>query len=542
MASRKRTTIKLSTKGTILHAPQPPIEAQSGDSSPMRLSERLDVNLTYLKSIFANASDIHFREFRIFDGRPAAIIYIQGLTDKAEIDDNLLRPLAQPNHAVDRVIEHPHRLPLGVLFEEYVHIAGAKQVATLQEAIKMVIEETNVLLLVEDEPVALAVSAAKSPDRAVEEPNTEAVIRGPRQGFNENIQTSLALLRTRIRSTAFCVESFDLGRYTKTTVALCYIDGIASSNLVDEIRSRLKRIDIDGIIDSGYIEELIEDSPHSPFPQIQNTERPDVVVSQLLEGKVAILANGSPFALILPINFWGLMQASEDYYERYMIANAIRALRFIFLFINLYLPSLYVAITTFHQEMLPTKALLSIAAAREVTPFPAVVEALIMEITFEALREAGVRLPKTVGSAISIVGALVIGQAAVQAGIVSAPMVIVVSITGIGSFVIPRYNLAITLRMLRFPMILLAGTLGLFGIVVTTLAVIIHLSSLRSAGIPYLSPVIPFHWRDMKDAIVRAPRWAMQQRPAESGKANPRRESNATRKSRRLPSRQRARS
>ena len=255
--------------------------------------------------------------------------------------------------------------------------------------------------------------------------------------------------------------------------------------------NRLKRIEIDGILESGYIEEMIEDNPYSPFPQIMTTERPDIACSNLLEGRAVILVEGTPFSLIAPISFFSLIQSHEDYYQRFMIGTIIRWLRYLFLGVSLLFPSLYVAILTFHQEMVPAQLLLSMAASREAVPFPAIVEALLMEIAFEALREAGVRLPKQIGSAVSIVGALVIGQAAVQAGLVSAPMVIIVAITGISSFMIPRYVAGIAIRMLRFPIMLLAATLGLLGIMMAIIAIAIHLCTLRSFGVPYLAPLAP---------------------------------------------------
>lgn len=534
MRSRKYNRIKLGNLQPSNTLSTEDVVSSPEESLNLGLSRQLEINLKYLHAAFDRASDIVFHEFVILDGRFAVLIFIDGLSDTKQIDADILYSLTHPK---DVHGGESHRIALDVLAKEYLTLSGMQQIDTLADAVKTVVEETSVLLLVDDEPFGLALSVSGGKTRGIEEPNTEAVIRGPREGFTESIGTSLTLIRRRIRSANLKVEMSQVGTLTKTKVAICYIDGLAEPDMVDEVRRRINRIETDGIIDSGYIEEFIEDTPVSPFPQIQNTERPDVVTSVLLEGKVSILVDGSPFALIAPVNFWGMMQASEDYYERYMIANAIRILRYGFLFVNLFLPSLYVAVTTFHQEMLPTKALLSIAAAREVTPFPALVEALIMEVTFEALREAGVRLPKTVGSAISIVGALVIGQSAVQAGIVSAPMVIVVSITGIGSFVIPRYNLAIALRMLRFPMIFLAGTLGLFGIVVGTLAIVIHLSSLRSVGVPYLDPVAPFNRNNMKDVFIRVPHWAMKERPHQTSKQNPRRQTEATRPKNRIPSR-----
>lgn len=243
------------------------------------------------------------------------------------------------------------------------------------------------------------------------------------------------------------------------------------------------------------------------------TERPDVVCANLLEGRAVLMIVGTPISLVAPVSFFSIFQSHEDYYERFWIGSAIRALRFLFLVLSLFFPSMYVAITTFHQEMLPTNLLLSIASAREGVPFPAIVEAIMIEITFEALREAGIRLPKQVGSAVSIVGALVIGQAAVQAGIVSAPMIIVVSITGIASFMVPRYSIGLAIRLLRFPIILLAGSLGLIGVMLAFVILIIHLATLRSFGTPYLSPIATVQKNAMQDTMIRSPLWKMNNRP-----------------------------
>lgn len=309
-----------------------------------------------------------------------------------------------------------------------------------------------------------------------------------------------------------------VGELTRTEVAVAYLEQIANADVVQEIRSRIQRIQIDGVLESGYIEQLIEERSFSPFPQYLVTERPDYIVSALLEGRVAILTDGTPFVISGPMTFWGFLQAGEDYYDRVLFANMIRFIRLILLMAALLLPSIYVALTTFHQQMIPTKLLLSIAAAREGVPFPALVEALLMEGTFEALREAGVRLPKQIGQAVSIVGGLVVGQAAVQAGIVSAPMVIVVSLTGIASFTIPRYNFSFAFRILRFPMILLAGMFGLYGITAGLLCILIHLAGLSSLGVPYLFPVSPVTFQGLKDAIFRAPLWTMYFRPQTEGK------------------------
>lgn len=314
------------------------------------------------------------------------------------------------------------------------------------------------------------------------------------------------------------MEQKTVGRLSKTDLVITYIEGIAEDSLIQEIHDRIDRIDIDAIVESGYIEELIDDNPFSVFPLVGHTERPDRVVGNLLEGNVGIIIDNTPFCLIAPQTFFQLIQSPEDYYQRYITASFIRMLRYLNLIISLLLPSIYIAVTTFHQEMLPTSLLLSLAAAREATPFPALIEALMMEIAFEGLREAGVRLPRAVGSAVSIVGALVIGQAAVEAGIVSSPMVIIVATTGIASFIIPGYEQANSIRILRFPMMFLAGFMGLYGIFLGVLILQIYILRLRSFGVSYFSPVAPLEVSNLKDIFVRAPWWAMKRRPGYQGK------------------------
>lgn len=509
-------------------------EVSRDDRTSDALSGHLAEDIDSIRSVIGASGDVVFRPFELFDGRPAYLVYISGLSDEQQIDSDIFKPLTKGGTTVHSYTANAPA-DLRTIGDAFVTAGSTEQVATLEEALHHVVVGLQVLLLVDGEPHGLAISIGGGEQRGVEEPETEAVIRGPREGFTEDLRTSITLLRRRIRSTELVVEFRTIGRYTQTKVALCFLRDIINPSLVDEMRQRLDRIDIDAIIDSGYLEELVEDNAFSPFPQLQNTERPDVVASALLEGRLALISEGSPFALIAPIDLWGALQAAEDYYERYPIVNLIRWLRYLFMGIALYLPSLYVAITTFHQEMLPTKLLISIAAAREVTPFPALVECLLMEVTFEALREAGVRLPKTVGSAISIVGALVIGQSAVEAGIVSAPMVIVVAITGIASFVIPRFSFAIAIRMLRFAMILAGGLIGVFGIVMLTVAVVIHLSSLRSLGVPYLQPVSPFSRSSTGDVVLRAPQWAMRRRPEQTSRQNVRRQSAAMAPDQRVP-------
>jgi spore germination protein KA len=293
-----------------------------------------------------------------------------------------------------------------------------------------------------------------------------------------------------------------------------YIKGIANEDILGEVRRRLDGIRIDGILESGYIEDLIQDEVWTPFPTVYNSERPDVIAGGLLEGRVAILVEGTPFVLMVPVVLDSFLQSAEDYYQRYDFATFIRMLRFVSFLIALLFPSLYVAVVTYHQEVLPTSLMLNLAAQRENVPFPPIVEAFVMEVIFEILREAGLRMPKAVGNTISIVGALIIGQAAVEAGIVSSAMVIVVALTAITNFVIPSLSFAIAIRLLRFVFLVLAGTLGMYGIAVGLLMMVLHLASLRSFGIPYLKPFAPFAPSGLKDAVFRFPLWSMNRRPA----------------------------
>ncbi|PFN96079.1 hypothetical protein COJ85_24725 [Bacillus sp. AFS076308] len=474
----------------------------------------LSINIDRLKQLFEDCSDIVFRQI-IAGEVEACLLFVDGLIDTNSIQ---LHGISQMLREVER-----ERVTADFIIERIISVSSVTEITKLDDAVKNILKG-NTVLLVDKVSTGIVIDAKGGQRRGVTEPETESVVRGPREGLTESLRVNTALVRQKIRSNRLKTIAKDVGEETKTGIAIMYIDGLVSPNLLEEVQARLDRIKIDGVLESGYIEELIEDNPWSVFPQIQNSERPDTIAANLLEGRVAIIIDGTPLALVMPATFWQFLQASEDYYHRYHISIFLRLLRIIFVFIALTLPSIYVAVTTYHQEMIPTNLLFSIASSREAIPFPAFVEAMIMEISFEALREAGVRLPKIVGQAVSILGALVIGQAAVEAGIVSAPMVIVVSLTGIASFTIPRFNMAISVRLLRFPFIVLAGMFGLFGIVLGILIILTHLSKLRSFGIPYLSPVSPLSMKGLKDVFIRVPWWSMNQRPNQTVKVDMTRE------------------
>ncbi|WP_066288180.1 spore germination protein [Bacillus sp. FJAT-29937] len=507
--------VKLRNKKKLFDFINEKLPVPSIDQSEI-LNSDLSANESALKEIFQNCSDFVLRPIYVFNEIKILLVYIDGLIDTKSLEEVFLKPL---------MFEGP---PKGsgelqtfgnVIEQQLFSSAQVKNVSTLKDLVDGVLK-ANVGVIIDGEQKALIADMKGFEKRGIDEPQTEVTVRGPRDGFIESIRTNTSLIRRRIRSPKLKFEPFTIGEYSKTDIAIAYIEGIAPNSLIEEVRKRVERIKIDGILESEYIEEFIEDFPFSPFPQIQNTERPDVVTANLLEGRVAIFVDNTPFVLIVPMTFWGGLQAAEDYYERFIYTTFIRMIRFTLLNIAQFLPSIYVALTTYHPGLIPTTLLISVAAAREGVPFPAIIEALIMEIVFEGLREAGIRLPKPIGSAVSIVGALVIGQAAVQAGIVSAPMVIVVATTGIASFAIPRYNFGTAFRMIRMVLLILAGIFGLYGLVLGFIAITIHLVTLRSFGVPYFSPFAPQIFSGLKDVIIRVPKWAYNYRPPQTSGVN----------------------
>ncbi|CAM4405808.1 spore germination protein KA [Paenibacillus endophyticus] len=476
-------------------------------SKPTILSETLEI----IRKNTGNSTDLIIRQFQIDTADvsiDAAIVYLDGMADSTTIMDSLLIDGKETgiyrNATSDNLIQK--------LKSSLLKVGDIKTITDM-DSIHIAIFSGDAIVLVDGSAESIAAGVRKWSERGVTEPQSQTVIRGPREGFSESIRINTALVRRKIKDPNLWLETNPIGRISKTDVAIMFIKGIANEKVVNEVRIRLARIDTDAILESGYIEEFIQDETYTPFPTIYNTERPDVVAAGLLEGRVAILVDGTPFVLLAPALFTQFLQTAEDYYQRADISSLLRILRFVSLFIALFAPSIYIAITTFHQEMIPTPLLINFAAQREGIPFPAFVEAILMEVTFEILREAGVRMPRAVGQAVSIVGALVIGQAAVEAGLVGPTMVIIVSITAISNFVIPSYSLGISVRMMRFILMMLAASFGLFGILVGIIALVLHLCSLRSFGIPYMSPFGPLDMEDQNDNLIRLPHWLQHRRP-----------------------------
>lgn len=482
------------------------------DLKDYALEKDIGKNEQNYRTIFRKCSDVVIRPFKLGTNCEvkALLVYVDGLIDKSLVNNFLMRSVMLLMGGKEHLMTRENSFDL--LKDCVINIGEVSVEDTIEKAIdKILVGEC--IFMVDGHREVLSVSVRGWEARGISEPDTEAVVRGPREGFTETLRFNTAMLRRKIKSPDLKIEIKTKGKYTKTDIAVCYISALSNQGVIHEVFKRIDRIDIDGILESSYIEELIEDEPWSPFPQIEYTERPDVVAANLMEGRVAIMVDGTPFVLIVPTIFAQFLQSSEDYYQRFYLSSLFRMGRFLALNIALLLPSIYVAATTFHQEMIPTSLLVSIANQREGVPFPALLEALVMEFTFELLREAGIRLPKPIGQAVSIVGALVIGDAAVAAGLVSPAMVIVVAITAIASFSLPAFNMAITLRILRFPITFLAGMLGFYGIILALLAILIHLTSLRSFGVPYLTPVAPFRLDELRDVLLRVPWWRMDYRP-----------------------------
>lgn len=482
------------------------------------LSKELAVNVEYLQATFLNCCDVVMRPLTI--GKEgclkACIVFIDGILNQNTLGENIMKGIMIEGVELIAFSEQP-------LFNYvYTHLLTVGEVKLTMDISTLVddVLAGKLGLILDGQTTCFTLGIKGGRIRNIEEPSTEAVVKGPRDGFGEDIRDNTALIRRRLKTPKLKFESLQLGAFSKTEINIAYLEDIVLDGLVAEVKQRIKRVQIDGLLGSGYLEEFIEDTNKSLFSQTLSTERPDRVAASLLEGRVAILVDTTPFAIIVPVTFPMIMQAAEDYYNRFTFASFIRILRYISLNIALFLPAFYISITTFHQEMLPTQLLLSIAGVREGLPFPIFLETLTMEFVFEVLREAGVRLPRQVGPAISIVGALVIGEAAVNAGLVSPATVIVVSLTAITNFTIPTLEGANTVRMLRFPLIFLAGAFGFIGLTVGLLLILVHLCSLRSFGVPYLDPFAPMQLTDLKDSLIRAPWSFMKRRPTQTAKNN----------------------
>lgn len=481
------------------------------------LLPNLQDNINNVERLLKNCGDKVARTIRIGKENPLDIyiLYIDGLASRETVEFSVMEKiLGQQDSALEHGKDSFSSLTQ-LLLNNIAGTVDIKESDSFDSLINAVLSG-DTAIFVDGINKALIVSTKGWQSRGVQVPDNESVIRGPKEAFTESLRTNTALIRRRIRDTKLKVEQMAYGTRSRTDIALIYMEDIVKPGLIKQVKTRLSKYEIDAILDSGYIEQLIEDDWKSPFPQIQATQRPDKVASAVLEGRAAIIVDNSPFVLIVPATFNSFFQASEDYYQRWAIMSFTRFLRYIVSFFALALPGLYIALLNFHPAMIPTSLAVSLAAAREGIAFPTVVEMVIIELEFELLREAGVRLPGAIGHTIGIVGGLIVGQAAVSAKLISPMIVIIVAITAIACFAVPDYALTTAFRLLKFGVIILSATLGLYGFLISLLLIITHLVTLRSFNIPYLSPYVSGElneYSDWKDTVFRLPLFMQYKRP-----------------------------
>jgi len=461
------------------------------------ISNNLDKNRETLKKIFNNSSDLILYEFNTLCNEKALVAYIEALVDRKGLYEDLIKPLMQNLISSQDVLST-------------VFIAGAKEEYDIQKTSQSM-TTGNVALFIENIEISYLFDLGYWDKRQIEESGNERVIRGPKESFIEDINTNKSLIRRKIRSTKLIFEDYTLGSETNTRVSLGYITDIVNPDILEEVRGRIKDIKLDSILDTGYIEYYIEDSPKSMICTIGNTEKPDIVAGKILEGRIAILCDGSPSVLTVPKLFIENFQMSEDYYLRHWYTTFYRMLRVLALFLAIALPGSLVALKTFHQEMLPTKLLMTMTKGIGQVPFSSLMEGLLMILFLELIKESGLRIQSNIGSAVTVVSGLVLGQTAVQAGLVGPVMVIVVAASGISEFIVPQQREMIVIY--RLIILILGGILGLLGITIGMTIMIIHLISLRSFGVPYMYPIAPYDKKAMEDFIFIRPIKEMNYRP-----------------------------
>lgn len=465
----------------------------------------LEQNCRYLRQLFADNDTIVCREicnahnsdleYRLF--------YSEGMIDEIQLNDNAICPLIQSPEKLGRE-------PAKVLIEKVITLSSVTICTKWDELINSLSYGEAILFLPHGSK-ALILDVKDFKTRNISEPDSEKILQGPREGFNESLCMNLTLLRRKLRTNDLKLRYRTFGRRTQTRACICYMDSLVNKRVLKELESRLDTIDIDGVFDTNYLTELIRDSSLSPFRTTGYTERPDVAAAKLLEGRIAIFLDGTPAVLTVPYLFIENFQSSEDYYLNYFYTSFSRMLRILGFLLTVMVPGFYVAVVAFHHEMLPTPLLINIASERQGVPLPAAAEAFIMLIVFDILRETGLRMPSNIGQALSIVGALVIGQAAVEAKLVAAPMIIIVGLTGITALLVPKMNSPIV--FVRLFILTASSILGLFGMMLAFSTLIIHMLNLDSFGVSQLTPTGQLKFQDIKDKPFRAPMWKMVTRP-----------------------------
>jgi spore germination protein KA len=457
----------------------------------------LPKNQDIIHSLMGESSDFITRDLMVSPNHQASLFFLDGMVDQQMVQSSIIAPLIEYHDTVELTA---HQLEGDILESSEV-----VRVPTIEESLQHILSG-GVLLVVDKIDIGFVLAMPGWEDRSITPSSAQPIVRGPQNSFIESLRTNTTLVRRRVKDTRLRITTIQAGKLTKTNVAIMYLDGIADEKLVKQLTQQLESISEDRLLEGEYIEEiLLSKKQPTIFPLLYNTDRPDTIAAGVLEGRIALFIDGTPFVLLAPSFFIDFLQSAEDYYQSFTYSSIIRILRYVSLFICMLAPAIYIALTTFHQDMLPTQLLLSLATQREGVPFPAFIEALLMEVTFEILREAGLRMPRTIGQAVSIVGTIVIGQAAVEASIVSAVMVIVVSITAISSFVIPAYSMSIAVRILRFFFMGVSAMFGIYGITIGLLLLVIHLAYLNPFGVAYMRPIAPYNKKAVRDAVLRFP-------------------------------------
>jgi spore germination protein KA len=460
-------------------------------------------NVQLIKAIFSDDDTVMTRFFESEKSRCRfCVIYLLGMVKINILNDNIIKPMM--NFSCEADLRATDLASL--IINKILPCGSVKKTDNTREVIDALTYGSS-LLLVDDCREGIIIASAGWDAREIEEPPSETVIKGPREGFNESLVTNLTLIRRRLRTEELKFKFREIGERTRTKICICYLEGIARPEILEELEKRLDQINIDGVLDSQYIEEYIQDEPFSPFKTIGYTERPDTVAGKLLEGRIAIVCDGTTGVLTLPFLFLEYFQPNEDYYQNYLFSSLNRLLRILGFFLTTSVPAIYVALITYHQEMLPTDLLISIYQAREGIPLPTTLEAIGLGLGFQLLREAGIRLPKPLGLTISFIGALVIGQSIVGANFVSAPIIIVTVITAITGLSLPL--MAGAQEFVRLIFIIVSSILGLYGYIFSAIALLLHFAAMKSFGVPYLTAVIMDKAFQIEDTAVRTPWWYM---------------------------------
>lgn len=468
----------------------------------IRLDSRLENNLKALNSYFTDCPDIIQKQVALKEMRRGCFIFIKEFMNSDLLQRDFIRPLMMMDYAMlsdKSIIEY-----LPTLNNSLCYDIDSVVTSVLEGKIVFLIDEVN---------FAVVCDLINVEKRAISEPDEEKNVRGPHDGFIEALNTNISLLRIKIKSSKFKYKSIVLGNVTNQSLAIAYIDGIANPQIVNDLCNKINNIKIDGLLSIGYIEQLITDSKPSVFPQYIATERIDKSVAALLEGKVVVLLDGIPYALIAPISFFSFFDAPDDYSSNWISGTMIRIIRFLSVITTLTLPGLYISITAFQYYLIPTNILVQLGKSRAAVAFPPAVEALMMEFTVQMLREASIRLPTYIGTTIGVVGGIIIGQAAVSAGIVSNLFIIVVGIMAIASYVTPNYDFGMAITVLRIFILLMASLFGIVGMITCFSLLLMYLLSLESLGQPYFAPIMPLKIGDIKDTIIRFPLKFMKRRP-----------------------------